>query len=196
MTQGIYAPDYTRYIQSLEKRIRNLELASLGSENARWKTIADVTGRLIDSNFTATGTRFLNKGSATTFTASAVDVASPPQGLIYIDPASYTINGIPPKFRVLFSVTTNATAPANIIRGGLSEITAYGGVAYSQSYTFSGQETYYEIDTPGTSSFEFGYSPEIILDAPALYILTVYISAACVANSNVILDLKLQVNTG
>lgn len=196
MTQPIYAPDYFRYIQALERRVANLERASLGSDSAKWKTIADATGRLVDSNFTATGTRFLGKGSATSFTASAVDVAAPPQGLIYIDPASYTVNGVPPKFRVLFSVTTNATAPANTLRGGLSEITAYGGVAYYQRYTFSGQETYYEIATPSSSSFEFGYSPEIVLDAPALYILTVYIDAACAANSNVTVDLKLQVNTG
>jgi hypothetical protein len=195
MTQPIYAPDYFRYIQALEKRITNIERASFRSDNKNWKTIASSAAR-IDWTVPASGTWIPVSGSTPGFIQSGVNFQGTPQGVIYLRESDYTIDSIAPKLRIVTALCTNSTDPGVItIQSGLTEITASAGAAGNSAYTFSSTpDTYSEIVDPDLSTINYAVSTEINFPTEGLYAMTYYTSVTSPGYMQY--NSYLQVNTG
>lgn len=195
MTKPIYAPDYFRYIKELEKRIGNIELANLSSNNKNWKTIASSQAR-VDWGIPASGTYVPTAGSTPSFIASAAGFMGTLQGLIYLRESDYVINKVTPKLRIVTTLCTNVTDPGTItIQSGLTEITASDGPVGNARITLaSSPEFYSEIVDPDLSSINYAVSGEHNFPSEGLYAITYYTSVT--SPGYMLYSSYLQVCTG
>lgn len=140
---------------------------------------------------TAAATLVLPEGGSTGLAASGTD---PALGMIYVDPADYSLADLTTKFRLRAALAANATAPTTNFTVGLYPVTAVAGGSNALTLTLgtvvSGSTV--AFNAPSASTRAQGNSGDFTPPAAGWYALGVVLSGTNAASSRIDLSACLQ----
>ena len=172
------------------------------SINSKYEGLKSIYRKVLQ----ATGSHIAGRVAGTYFIPLADALGITGTGTLYapaiirIDSADYpTIDGLPPKFRIKWSLMVNDVAPTGTFRIGLFPITrpaTAGGAGlniYTMGAVVSGSNDSI-ISTPAADSMNNGVSSDFSLPADGYYVLGIVTTATVATSSHLHINAQLQVH--